>query len=82
MAMEKRHLEVLNNCGRDLMTTLNLTFLLPHLKECKLLTNEEVASLSKCDQTTPRARSEVNRRFLDILKSKGSIEHFHSIFLI
>ena len=66
------YLEVLNNCDRDLITTLNLTFLLPYLNECKLLANEEVASLSKCDQTTPRARSEVNKRFLDILKSKGS----------
>ena len=68
MAIERRHLEVLNTCDHDLMTTLSLPFLLPHLKECKLLAEKEVASLSKPGLNPP----EVNRHFLDILKSKGS----------
>ena len=68
MAMERRHVEVLNTCDHDLMMTLNLPFLLPHLKECKLLAEKEVASLSKPGLNPP----EVNRHFLNILKSKGS----------
>ena len=68
MAMERRHVEVLNSCDYDLMTTLSLPFLLPHLQECKLLAEKVVASLSKPDLNPP----EVTRHFLNILKSKGS----------
>jgi len=67
MGMVQRDQDLLAKYENDLVTTLSLTYLFPHLRKHKLLANDEVELLSKKDGT-PR---EANKNFLLILKTKG-----------
>jgi len=65
--MPQRDLDLLVKYENDLLTTLNLPYLIPNLRKHKLLANSEVEQLTKKD-ITPR---EANNTFLSILKTKG-----------
>ena len=65
--MEQRDVKLLIKYENDLTTTLNLACLILHLKERKLLTDNEADQLSKKELT----HWEANKAFLSILKQKG-----------
>lgn len=67
MGMNQHDLDLLTKYEKDLISTLNLTCLLPHLKECNLLTPNEAESLTKPELT----RQSAITKFLLILKTKG-----------
>ena len=66
--MEKRHEHILNELGKELKSTLDLSYLLPGLVKRKLLTDGDVAKLSHPSKSS----LEKNEEFLNILKTKGS----------
>lgn len=66
--MEKRHLEVLDEFTTDLKSSLNLSYLLPHLMKRKLLTTSEEHKL----KNQAKSDHDNNGEFLDYLKTKGS----------
>jgi len=55
-------------CENELVTTLNLACLLPHLKKRKLLTDNDADLLSK-----PEPTRQDTVKFLSILKTKGRL---------
>ena len=65
--MKQHDLERLAEHETDLITTLNLTYLLPHLTSCGLLTTNDEDLLTKSDLT----RHGAIKKFLSILKTKG-----------
>lgn len=67
MGMKQQDLELLDKYEKDLMATLSLTDLLPHLTQCRLLTSNDAESLSKPELT----RRDAIKKFLLILKTKG-----------
>ena len=67
MGMKQRDLELLVKYENDLITTLNLTYLLPHLTKCRLFTSNEAELLTKSELT----RRDAIMKFLSILKTKG-----------
>ena len=79
--MRQRDLELLAEHENDLMTTLNLPCLLPHLTKrgleqpCALLTDNDAESLTKSELT----RQDAIKKFLSILKTKG--ETAFSLFI-
>ena len=66
--MEKRQVKILDDFAPDLKSSLNLTYLLPHLMKRKLLTTSEEHKLKNQTKTDHDNNSE----FLDYLKTKGS----------
>ena len=66
--MEKSQVKILDNFAPDLKSSLNLTYLLPHLMKRKLLTTSEEHKLKNQTKTDHDNNSE----FLDYLKTKGS----------
>ena len=73
-AMEEN---VLDEFASDLRSSLNLSYLLPHLMERKLLTtSEEQRLLEERDRDT---RDENNTKFICYLKARGS--HAFTLFL-
>ena len=68
MAMERGDLYLLENFENDLLETLAVDTLLPHLRKNKLLTPNEMDSLTK----SGISRREAARELLRILKTKGS----------
>ena len=65
--MSQHDLELLAKHEDDLISTLNLSYLLPHLTKCGLLTSDEAESLDKPDLT----RQCSIKKFLHLLKTKG-----------
>ena len=72
MGMSQHDLELLAKYENDLMTTLNLTYLLPHLTNRGLLTSNEADLLTKPELT----RQDAIKKFLSILKTKGQTAFF------
>lgn len=68
MAMERSDLNVLDKFESDLLETLAVDTLLPHLRKNKLLTSNEIDALTKSGVSRREAATELLR----ILKTKGS----------
>ena len=66
--METRHDQILTDFAQVLKKTLNLTYLLPHLLQKRLVTAEEDELLRQQNRST----LDKNNEFLRILKTKGS----------
>ena len=66
--MSQRELELLCKYEDDLVATLNLSYLLPHLTQCGLITSHEEDLLTKLESTS---RESAIKKFLSILKTKG-----------
>ena len=66
--MEARHDQILTDFAKVLKKTLNLTYLLPHLLQKRLVTAEEDEQLRQANRST----LDKNDEFLRILKTKGS----------
>lgn len=73
--MEKGQQMILDEFALDLQSSLNLSYLLPHLMKRKLLTASEEHRL-KSEAKTDR---DSNSQFIDYLKTKGS--HAFDLFL-
>ena len=66
--MSQREVDLLSKYENDLMTTLDLSYLLPHLIKCGLLTSNDEDLLTKQESVT---REGAIKKFLSILKTKG-----------
>lgn len=67
MGMSQHELELLTKYENDLKTTLDLTYLMPHLTTYGLLTSNEADMLNKPELT----REDAIKKFLSKLKTKG-----------
>lgn len=65
--MSERELKLLTHYESDLIRTLDLSYLLPYLTKCRLLSSNDADALTKSELT----RQDSIKRFLSILKTKG-----------
>ena len=69
MGINERELELLTQYESDLIRTLNLSYLIPHLTKCRLLSSNDEDVLTK--SISELTRQDSIRKFLAILKTKG-----------
>ena len=69
MGMNERELELLTQYESDLIRTLNLSYLIPHLTKCRLLSSNDEDVITK--SISELTRQDSIKKFLAILKTKG-----------